>query len=78
MLIMMISEPPLPTPKVVIWSASHMTNSAAEVMPMTVIRRKPSGEPLTTIWTFSPNRACGFSRTVAIVHDWTMQITIVR
>ena len=37
MLIMMISEPPLPTPKVVIWSASHMTNSAAEVMPMTVI-----------------------------------------
>ena len=73
----MMSEAPLPMPKVVIWSASHMTNSAAEVMPMTVIKRNPMGEPLMTICALMP-RACGFRRTVAMVHDWTTQMTIVR
>ena len=78
MLIMMISDPPLPMPKVVIWSASHMTNSAAEVMPMTVIRRNPNGEALVTICTLPSPRDWGFSRTVAIVQDCTTQMTIVR
>ena len=41
MLIMMISDAPLPMPNVVIWSASHITNSAAEVMPITVISWNP-------------------------------------
>ena len=41
MLIMMMREPPLPMPNVVIWSAIHMMNSVAEVMPITVMSWKP-------------------------------------
>ena len=77
MLIMMMSAPPLPTPKVVIWSATHITKSAAEVMPITVISWKPM-PGVVTICTLPRPSLAGFIRTAAMPQDCTTQITIVR
>ena len=79
MLIMIMRDAPLPMPKVVIWSAIHITKSAAAVMPITVIRLKPS-PGLTTISV--PAKAGpsmpGWLRAVAMPHDCTTQRKIVR
>ena len=76
MLIMMMSEPPLPMPNVVIWSAIHITNSAADVMPITVISWNPN-PGFTTICSLMPSMV-GCISAVAMLHDCTTQRTIVR
>ena len=80
---MMISEAPLPMPKVVIWSATHITKSDAVVMPITVIRWKPN-PGFATAWRSCPSLPVrpmprpGCDSTVAMPHDCTTQRTIVR
>ena len=79
MLIMMMSDAPLPMPKVVIWSASHMTKSEAVVMPITVIRWKPMpGFATISVPANAEPSMPGWLRTVAMPHDCTTQSTIVR
>ena len=70
MLIMMIIEPPLPMPRCVICSASHMKNIVADVMQSTVSRRKPQPGAYTTL------PMC--SRPTARPSDWPAQRTSVR
>jgi hypothetical protein len=57
MLIMMISDVPLPIPRWVIWSASHMTSSEAAVMQITVMMLKPSPGWVTICTLPRPNDA---------------------
>ena len=77
MLIIMISDVPLPTPCWVIWSASHITNSEAVVMQMTVTILKPSPGRVTICTLPSPKDA-GFCRAVANANDWNTQMPMVR
>ena len=79
MLIMMMRDAPFPTPNVVIWSAIHITNSAAEVIPITVIRWNPMpGLTTISVPAKAAPRAPGWLSIVAMPHDWTTQRTIVR
>ena len=79
MLIMIMSDAPLPMPNVVIWSAIHMTKSDAVVMPITVISWKP--RPGFTTSCTLPNAGesnCGCMRGMAMPQDCATQSTIVR
>ena len=82
MLIMMMSDAPLPMPKVVIWSASHITKSEAVVMQTTVIRLNmtgfvPAGTRPAPMPLGRPSIS-GCSSTVEMPHAWNTQRTIVR
>ena len=79
MLIMMISEMPLPMPRAVIWSPSHMTNMAAVVMAMTVMMTKPKPGLETICPTFARKIASGCDcRVCARTKLWQTQMMIVK
>ena len=77
MLIMMISEMPLPMPRAVIWSPSHMTSIEAAVMEMMVSRRKPQPGLATRLRSPMPRKA-GFSSMRAMKKPWKRQMKMVK
>ena len=71
----MISEMPLPMPRSVIISPSHMMNAVPEVRVSTVIRRKAQPGCKTTVWWPAP--AVMLSRPTAIPIPWMAAMTTV-
>ena len=72
--IVMISEIPLPIPRSVICSPSHMTNTVPAVSVSTVISRNPMPGLATAIAPLGP---CMLSRKIAIPIPWMIERTTV-
>ena len=70
----MISEMPLPMPRSLICSPSHITKAQPVVSESTVINRKPQPGLGTSE---APPGVGVFSRKSAMPIDWTIEITTV-
>ena len=77
MLIIIRSETPLPMPRSVIWSPSHITNIEAPVMQIIVETKKRTGSMATTASVPRPMEA-GLSIVVANAPAWKTQMAMVR
>ena len=69
----MISEMPLPMPRSVICSPSHMTKAEPVVRVSTVSRRNP--QPGVEHQRRRRRASCVFSRKSAMPNDWMIEIT---
>ena len=75
MLTMMMTDVPLPMPRSVICSPSHMVSMVAAVIVRTV--RISKGSPGNSTRRSTPS-AAGFSKSFARPKDWPTQSTSVR
>ena len=77
MFTMMMTDIPLPMPRSVICSPSHITSIVADVIAITVRTSKPT-PPQATRGFWRPKVVWECSRSLAMPKDWPAQSTSVR